>query len=567
MLLVVASVAVLLLFLRKASRAGGVLSRPAKQESIAKWDVVSPEEAMIPKISEAKLIPEVEMSIKALHSFRSWEAKYLIMSREAPQRDKSIPEVITTSQVCIVSNDAKWFYESKKATEVKTTKEKWAVNHRVASNGKVVSLVWPDRNEAMVQSKDQYKGALGTVTIADFLPCLLAESCFPRGADFPEVLEILDAPDTQLLTWYTLIGDQTCYVLEQTAILQQPIFRNRKELQVWKRENPEKTEAWSKAARYGQVFNIYPQGQPGGGDTRVIEMKFRLAIAPKLGFAIVCWAYGYGSPSGAYRGFIFPDREINYGDFRKVSKDLFIPHQMVYTNYRIDRHGQRYVANETRLTVEEFTVNKQYQPELFEFDFPKGYKVTDANRGINYTVGDSQEKIGALVAAAKARDAFYKKLSQTQAPSLEPNEWINSAPIVLTEQKGRPIILHFWSIDCAPCMHELSRLQKQYGPTVESSWEPLFISIHPFADGQNLRQLKRIIKEYGITFPVIVDSPDPESRSWGKTFKKYRVFNVPTEVRINQNGYFAGIDKEYISTNNWWMKNPDISNALYNKEK
>jgi len=104
-------------------------------------------------------------------------------------------------------------------------------------------------------------------------------------------------------------------------------------------------------------------------------------------------------------------------------------------------------------------------------------------------------------------------------------------------------------------MHELPQLQEQYGHTVESASEPLFISIHPFVDGEYLRQLKNIIDKYGITFPVMMDSPGAERPFWGKTSKSYRVSSVPTEVRISQNGHFAEIDNELITANSWWFKN------------
>ena len=552
-------------------------AKPVEMLFVEEWDVVPAGEVDVHKLTKAQLLAEVEKSIKTRQAFHSWEAKYRVTWRQAPRvlhhtlppdpaQDMSVPEIVRTAEARIISSGTNWFYKSKEETENKTDNSKSGSSHCYASNGKVIGMLWPDRKEAMVQSKDQYKGGFGAATIADFLPHLSAESCLTKRADFPEVFEILGDPDTQLLPWYTRVGKQTCYVLERTTTLRHPVFRNGKELKRWKRENPEKAEAWSKAARYGHVFIIDPQGKPGSGDTRVTEMKFRLAIAPKLGFAIVCWAYGYGSRGGAYRGVIFPDREIKYGDFHKVSKDLFIPHQMVYTNYRVGRRGQRHVAEETRLTVEEFRVNKQYQPELFEFDFPKGYSVIDTERGIIYTVGDSKEKIDTLVAAAKARDAFYKKLSQTQAPSLEPSGWINSAPIVLAEQKGRPIALYFWSLGCAPNMYQLPRLQTQYGHSAESSSGPLFISIHPFVNGDDLKQLEVVIRKYGITFPVMVDSTDVEGRSWGKTFKRYRVFSVPAEVRIDENGHFAGIDEDLISAGSWWLKKSDLNNSI-TKEK
>lgn len=556
-LIVVIGITIALITQLATVRANGDLSPPAERMFVVE-DVVSPNEADIPKLSKIQLLREVEKAINAQKAFRSWEARYRVTSRQAPQRHNPIPEIITASQVHIISNGTKWFYENQEEVKNKSTNENSAVNTRFVSNGETISMVWPDRKNGQVQSADQAVSMGGSPTLADFLPSLPTE-LLARKADFPEVLDILDSPDTKLLPWYTRVAGHTCYVLERTTTLRQPVFRNRKELERWKRENPEKAEAWSKAARYGLVFNIYPRGKPGGGDTQVIEMKFRLAIAPKLGFAIVRWAYGYGTSRGSFRGFVFPHREIEYGDFRKIGKDMFVPQQMVYTKYTIDYQGQRQIAHETQLLLEEFVVNKQYQPELFKFDFPKGYNVVDANRGIHYTVGNSKEQIDALVAAAKERDSFYERLTHTQAPSLEASEWFNTGTIRLDEHKGRSIILHFWGLGCAPCIHELPRLQKQYGHTAKVSSEPLFISIHPFVDGDYLRRLKKTLDKYGITFPVMVDSPDAEGRSWGKTFKKYRVFGIPTEVRVNENGHFAGIDKGFITTtSSWWMRKSKV---------
>jgi hypothetical protein len=52
----------------------------------------------------------------------------------------------------------------------------------------------------------------------------------------------------------------------------------------------------------------------------------------------------------------------------------------------------------------------------------------------------------------------------------------------------------------------------------------------------------------------MVDALETEGRFWGKTFRKYRVFSIPTEVKIDEKGHFAKIDKGFISTSSWWMK-------------
>lgn len=536
-----------------------------KRMLVVEWDVVSPDDVNIPKLSKMQLLSEIKKSIKTQRAFYSWEAKYNITSRQSPQklRDRTIPEIITCSQVHMISNGSKWFCEKLKEIKDKTTNKNSAVNTRFVSNGEIISMVWPDSKNGQVQSVNKAI-SVSHPTLADFLPSLPSElptrtKSFPG---FPEVLDILEASDTKLLPWYTRVNNQICYVLEQKTTLQHPLFRNKEEVESWKKANPKEAEAWSKAARHGLVLNIYPSGgapwfKPG--EIREIETKIRIAIAPQLGFSILRWAYGYGTYTGIIQGHIFPKEEIKYSDFHKIGRDIFVPKQMVHTKYGFDHQEQRRITHETQLLLEEFVVDRQYNSEFFEVHFPVGYRVVDADRGISYVVGDSEEKISTLVTAAKAREDFYDRLRSKDAPDLEYSKWINGKPIRLADHKGRPIILHFWGLGCAPCMHKLPMLQKQYGQTLERTSAHLFISIHPFVENKDLKQLEETIKKKGISFPVMVDAPDLEGRSWGKTFKKYMVFGIPTEVKIDKNGHFAEIDKDITSNTNLWINKPEGS--------
>ena len=534
----------LLLVSRSRARIDGVVTFPINIEFIVEWDTVSSNDVNVPKLSKMQLLSEIKKSIKAQQAFYSWEAKYNITSRQSPQkqRDLTIPEVINFSQVHMISNGTKWSYE--KQQEVKTTNQNSVVKTHIVSNGETISMVWPDRKKGQVQSANQAI-SVDLPMLANFLPSLTSELPTIKYS-FPEVLDIIGAFDTKLLPWYTRVDNQTCYVLERITTLRHPLFRNREEVEKWKKANPKEVEAWSKAGKQGLVINIDSRAKPG--EIREIETKIRIAIAPRLGFAIVHWAYGYGVNSGNIQGHIFPMREIKYSDFHKITKDIFIPKQMVHTKYAIDHQEQRQITHETQLLLEKFVVNRQYNPEFFEVHLPAGYSIVDSERGISYIVGDSEEKIDALTTAVKSRENFYNKLRSEEAPDLEYSEWINSKPIRLADHKGRPIILHFWSLGCVPCMHELPQLQKQYGHVREHTSSPLFISIHPFADGSELRKLKKTIKKHGITFPVMIDAPDVEDRSWGKTFKRYMVSSIPSEVKIDKKGHFAEIDQDYIST-------------------
>jgi thiol-disulfide isomerase/thioredoxin len=512
----------------RALGADRILSPPQEFIFVDEWPAIKPEDAAIPELDKAQLIAEAEKFVNKYQTFSSWEAKYKVTFRQSPreQGDGTIPEFTSSSQVHTISNGPKWLSQDRKENKGATA----SVHHKkVTSDGRVVRMILPDVKEGRVKDPSQYRNSGIIPTLVDFLPCLPAESSL-ASAHFPEVLDILDDPDTKLLPWYTRVGNQTCYVLERTTTLRRPIFRNREEFENWKKNNPEKF------AQAGRRVDISPSAKPG--DVVVTKTKIRLAVDPQSDFAVSRWALGDHTERPRLTVTTFPLEEIIYGDFHQVANGINIPWQMTYTSYTFDKDGTRKANNQTRVELEEFAVDRQYNPGLFEFDFPDGYIVMDINKGISYTVGDSKQQIDALVAAARRRAAFYDNLRNKEAPALEAYQWVNTAPISLTEQRGRPIVLHFWSLGCAPCMRDMPRLQSEYGHTLESTSGPLFISIHPVVDDNELKQLQKAIDKYGITFPVMVDAPELGRHLPGKTFKKYM--------------------EEYITSSSWWMKNPEL---------
>jgi thiol-disulfide isomerase/thioredoxin len=293
-----------------------------------------------------------------------------------------------------------------------------------------------------------------------------------------------------------------------------------------------------------------------------------LAIDPKSGFAIVRWAKGLESETPRIRTSLFPRDEIIYRDLQGINKEIYSPREMKYTEYALAGEGQRNIHTETTLRITNFVIDKTYPPEMFETKIPEGYSITDVDKGIVYTAGDSNETLAILLAGVQARDVFYAKLSEGPAPSLETSQWFNTKPIFLSDYTGREIILHFWSIGCGPCVHELPRLQEQYGQTLKSSSGPLFISIHRFAEGKDLEQLKEMIKKYGITFPVMVDSVGDKQWPIGKTHKKYHNDVWPTNIKIDPNGHFAGVaEKLLINTASRWIQNVETNGTSGETEK
>ena len=82
----------------------------------------------------------------------------------------------------------------------------------------------------------------------------------------------------------------------------------------------------------------------------------------------------------------------------------------------------------------------------------------------------------------------------------------------------------------------------------------MFLSIHPYVDGDGLQHLKELLHNRHITFPVMVDSPAPDGKAWGKTSAYYRVYSGQPDVWIDKEGRVARLDLErgWVSENDWW---------------
>jgi thiol-disulfide isomerase/thioredoxin len=186
-------------------------------------------------------------------------------------------------------------------------------------------------------------------------------------------------------------------------------------------------------------------------------------------------------------------------------------------------------------------------------------------------VGDSEKKIAALLAATTAKKAFFENLKKKPAPPLEGALWLNSKPIQPEDVRGKPIQLHFWSIGCGPCLYELPRLEEMWGRSSRQRLadRPVFISIHPYVDGDELQELRDLLREKHITFPVMVDSRDPDAKAWGKTSAYYRVYSNPSDVWIDERGYVVRLDAEArgVGEGDWWMGSVDNKRPTSQIEK
>ncbi len=122
-----------------------------------------------------------------------------------------------------------------------------------------------------------------------------------------------------------------------------------------------------------------------------------------------------------------------------------------------------------------------------------------------------------------------------RAPELPANlEWYNTAaPITLASQRGKVVLLDFWTYCCVNCQHvlpDLHHLEDQYPDTLT------VIGMHSpkFPNERIGAQLRKAIHRLHIRHPV---AHDPELQAW----RAYGIRAWPSIIYIDPEGYVLGV--------------------------
>ncbi len=93
------------------------------------------------------------------------------------------------------------------------------------------------------------------------------------------------------------------------------------------------------------------------------------------------------------------------------------------------------------------------------------------------------------------------------------------------QYKGKYLLLDFWAVWCAPCIHELPTLKALYDKSDRSKLEFVGILGHSTLDAA-----KEITEKYAVTWPQIV-SDDTDN-----IVKNYNIYGFPTTLLIDPDG-------------------------------
>ena len=100
----------------------------------------------------------------------------------------------------------------------------------------------------------------------------------------------------------------------------------------------------------------------------------------------------------------------------------------------------------------------------------------------------------------------------------------------LSQYRGKIVLVNFWATWCKPCTTEMPAMQKIYDKLRDKGF--VVLAVNELEDDAKVREH---IKQYGHTFPVLMDRDNKVANQFG-------VFGLPVSVFLDE----KGVIQEYI---------------------
>jgi peroxiredoxin len=124
--------------------------------------------------------------------------------------------------------------------------------------------------------------------------------------------------------------------------------------------------------------------------------------------------------------------------------------------------------------------------------------------------------------------------------------------VQLSDYRGRPVMVTFWSPDCFACRDELPALQA-IAQNPDSNIVLLTVVTHPTA-----AEVKDFVKKQGLTFPVLMDEQSTITTQYKVHGEPFTYFISP-DGRVEQKVIGAGAPGELHNNLLSWLKTCNVN--------
>jgi peroxiredoxin len=111
--------------------------------------------------------------------------------------------------------------------------------------------------------------------------------------------------------------------------------------------------------------------------------------------------------------------------------------------------------------------------------------------------------------------------------------WIN-APVHVSQLRGRPVLMHFWSMDCRTCVDQISQVQdwiREYGPR-----GLVLIGVDVTHSEEELRDtngVEAFALRHGLRHPIAVDDGSMAQAYGVEEHPAYLLFDTQGILRLH----------------------------------
>ncbi|MGO9271344.1 MAG: FG-GAP-like repeat-containing protein [Terriglobia bacterium] len=111
----------------------------------------------------------------------------------------------------------------------------------------------------------------------------------------------------------------------------------------------------------------------------------------------------------------------------------------------------------------------------------------------------------------------------------------------LSDFRGRPVLLNFWSTMTPPCQSELEQFQRRYSTWLGQGLQLLAVNVNPASETEIVRDF---VREMGLKFPILLASEDLLGISnllYRYLFDRRRNLPIPTSFLIDREGLIVKV--------------------------
>ena len=128
-----------------------------------------------------------------------------------------------------------------------------------------------------------------------------------------------------------------------------------------------------------------------------------------------------------------------------------------------------------------------------------------------------------------------------KAPEITNDTWLNGGPLLLSDLKGKVVMVEFWTFGCYNCRNVEPYVKQWHQKYADQGLVVIGVHSPEFSHEREIENVKRYIKEHDIRFAVPIDN---DFSTWNKYGNRYWPAmylidkqGVIRHVRIGEGGY------------------------------